>query len=172
MNTIETLIAEARERQIAYTVAYRERKEQDARNNADRLQEDFIHTFGTELFTLLDAESVASVEDGPRICFAYQGRDYSLRSTSWEGMTSWYLTRLDPRAEDDERGRPTADFTERRRDPQANRDALVLALYEIDQAENVPWPVRPIEPAPAPRIMDEYEERMIDALREWMQSAI
>lgn len=172
MNTIETLISEARERQIAQTNAWRARKEQDALNAAERLHDDFCRVFGEDLSALLNASADCEIDSSAHIRFAYQGRDYSLRVSSYEGVAEWYLTRLDPRADDDERRRPSVSFTEYRRDEQHNRDALLLALSDLDQEPNVPWPVRDATPEPAPRVMNEFEANLLDALRQYLQSEL
>jgi len=160
---IQQLITEARDRQIQQTNAWRLSKEQAARDAASTLEQFFVGTFSADLYAALGAVATAAIDEGAHITLTYQARDYSMHYSNYDISRGWRITRMDPRADDDERRMPSVTINVQRHDDQANVDALVLALSDLDQEPNVPWPVRQVaevEPEPS------AEERLITALRE------
>jgi hypothetical protein len=169
---IQTLISEARERQIAQTNAYRTEQEERAAKAALDLNRYFFAAFGEGLYAALDADTAADIDDPARITFTYQARDYSVRRIHGDGYIDWRLTRLDPRAADDERRRPTTSITVYRSEMDKNIDAFVLALYDLDQEPNVPWSVRAAVAEPAAPVVSEQGAALLEALRIFLQSEI
>lgn len=170
--TIEVLISEAKARQEVRTNAYRDEQERRAIQAGDTLRDQFIAAFGDDFLATIDGYVSASFDDVARITFCYQERNYSLRWRYSDGIGDWVLTWLAPRPSGDERRLLSATFGQLRNETQANVDSFVLALTDLADAQDTPRMVHRETPAPAPRVMDEYEERLVDALRQWIQSAL
>jgi len=168
---IEQLITEARERQIEETNAYRAEQEDRAFQVAESFRQRFITAFGQELYTTLGAWVPVEFDAPTRLLFAYQGRDYSFRYVLFEGSHEWRLTRLDPRADGDERRLPSTTLTVYRGEERRNILSFALALSELDQEPNVPHQApRMIQP-PAP-VVSEQGAALLEALRIFLQSEI
>lgn len=167
---IETMISEARSRQIEQTNAYRDEQERRAHQAGETLRNQFIAAFGDSMLTTLDGYISSPIDDVARITFRYQLRNYSLRRRYNDGVQDWVLTWLAPRADGDERRLPFATISESRRDDQATIDAFVLALDDLTNESDVP--ARAIVPAPPAPVVGEQGAALLEALRVFLQSEI
>lgn len=167
---IVTLIAKARERQNVQIAELEQQKLKRRQEAMEAFRERLNDMFGS-LVSMLDmGVQTGEYLDSAYAMFGYESRLYRLSM----GRDFWYLTRRDTRLEDDDRELPSADFSANyHNDMTANQDAFLLALADLAQQPDAPFKsTRQIDPTPTPRVMDEFEERMIDALRQWMQSAL
>lgn len=169
---IETLINEAKARQEARTTAYREEQERRAIQAGDTLRNQFIAAFGDDFLATIGGYLSSRFDDVARITFRYQERNFSMRRVYSDGTHDWVLTWLAPRDDDDDRRQQYMRVSESRHDGQVNVDSFVLALDELAAAPDVPRQSRSETTERPARVMDEFEEQLIDSLRQWMQSAL
>lgn len=172
---IEAMITQARAIRDQKT---RERIEEQGRNAdslASDLQTRFCAVFGDELFASLGARATCAIDQPARIVFRYRETDYSLRRGFGERSHEWFLTRRDPRAEGDDRPFPQVSFdaTARTHTTEQASLELLLALGDLHDEPETPPILRSLaSPAQAPRVMNEFEADLLDALRRFLQSEI
>src|SRR5262245_2445028 len=171
MADLATLISEAQGRAQEREQAYMRQNEIERKNSREQLEGHVSEAFGNEIAATLGLEYQADPDRAWAI-FTYQDKRYSLRSRRDEYGREWFLTRLDPRETDDHRQLPSDRFMQSSRDQQGNLDKLLLALVEL-AAQPETSSLSAIEYSSiAPRVMNEYEANLLDALRVFLQSEL
>lgn len=166
MQTIAEMIAAAQERrakQIADLEAQKRERRQEALDHFRGRLNDF---FG-ELSAMFDM-SVRSgqYDDTEHACFTYQERPYRLGY----GRNYWYLTRLEERAEGDDRELPhTEVYASYHNSVRDNQDNFLLALVELSECPDTPRrPAVVAYETPEPTI----EERLVEVLRDFIRAEV
>lgn len=133
----------------------------------ERFWEQLDNVFGI-LRRELNMVGLPTNHDSASARFDYEGRSYGLI----EGRYGWWLTRLDPRDDDDDRELPRTDFyAHYHNGVQNNQDNLLLALVEL--AAQPDTPARPVrQNTPTPRFCTDSEAVLLDALRSFLREEI
>ena len=144
---------------------------QDAVNrqhNIKQLEQYIAEAFGDDMAVALGLEYLAD-PDRAWAHFWYQGKLYRLSTRRDEYGRDWFLVRLDAREDDDHRQRPSDRFMQSDRNQQGNIDKLLLTLVELAAQLEAGPIVERIPDAPEPRVMNDYEASLLDALRLFLQ---
>lgn len=168
---LEAMITEAQARRDQKTREHIDDQERRAANLAADLEQRFRAVFGDDLFASLGAKATCAIDAPARIGFNYNTYGYSLRRGTGDFVNEWTLTRRDARADGDERPLPHTTFTASARHYTTDEavDVFLLALADLDaEPELPPAPRREFTPV-APRVMNEFEANLLDALREYLQ---
>jgi hypothetical protein len=165
MHDIEAMIAQALERRAAQASEYEAARERERSEAMTFLLEKFCESFGTDFATTLGVEVYADSADDCYLAFSFRNRPYRIYRTGY----NWKLIRWDERDEDDYRHR--FDSFVYQSGGQASISDFLLSLHDLDSKADIPRPVYDTNPEPE-GVIDTPEHRLINALREWMQSEI
>ncbi len=168
--TIGQMMTDAGLRRLAVEQAVKAQKDERRQEIMAQFRSTLKEVFGPLVEMLDMAVQTGEYSDSAHAMFGYESRLYRLS----QGRNNWYLSRRDHRLSDDDWELPhTEIYAHYHNGLEANQDAFLLALAEL--AERPETPAKPqlqLNPTLEPRICNEFESALLDALRQFLQSEI